>query len=190
MPSLGTYQRAHSLVNMRWFAHVLARLAIAASCTSTAAALDAQADRSKSLSSADSSWGRMMPNSSQSANSITRRYGFPGGTLYIRSRDGRDIVHDGLTRAPRLDEADVRSRQSVMLPMTQPDRQNTPPWWSPIPLHLSCKVLRYMARHTAALRTRSRLCLSIHLLPKQVLQSWRRIPGARDVELWLSFLRR
>jgi hypothetical protein len=132
MPSLGTYQRAYSLVKMRWFAHVLARLAIAASCTSTAAALDAQADRSKSLSSADSSWERMMPNSSQSANSVTRRYSVPGRALYIRSRDGRDIVHDGLTRAPRLDEADVRSRQSVMLPMTQPDRQHTPLWWSPI----------------------------------------------------------
>jgi hypothetical protein len=73
-----------------------------------------------------------MPNSSQSANSVTRRYGVSGRALYIRSRGGRDIVHDGLTRTPSPDEAEVRSCPSVMLPMTQPDRRNTPPWWSPI----------------------------------------------------------
>ena len=132
VPSLGTHQRASSPVKTLWLVHVLARLVIAASCTSSAAALDVRVDRSKPLLSAPSSWERMMSNSSQSANSITRRYSVPGRALYVRSRDGRGIVHDGLTRAPRLDEADVRSCPSAMLRMTQPDRRNTLPWWSPI----------------------------------------------------------
>jgi hypothetical protein len=41
---------------MRWFARVLARLAIAATCTSSAAALDAHNERSKYSSSASSLW--------------------------------------------------------------------------------------------------------------------------------------
>ena len=73
-----------------------------------------------------------MPNSSQSANSVTRRYGVSGRALYIRSRGGRDIVHDGLARTPSPYEEDVRSCPSVMLPTTQPDRRNAPPWWSPM----------------------------------------------------------
>src|SRR5258708_18302246 len=137
---------------MRWFADVLARLAIAASCTSSAAAFDAQVlgaqvlgaqvldaqvlgaqvDRSKSLSSADSSWEQLMPNSSQSANGVTRLYGVAGRGLRVGSRDGRDIVHDGVTRPPRLDEPDVRSCPSVMRPMTQSDHRNAAPWSSPI----------------------------------------------------------
>jgi hypothetical protein len=52
-------------VKKRWLVHVLARLAIAASCTSSSAALDSQVDRSKSLSSADSSLEHLMPNSSK-----------------------------------------------------------------------------------------------------------------------------
>ena len=129
MPSLGTHQRAYSLVKRRWLAHVLSRLAIAASCTSTTAALDAQVDRSKSLSSADSSWEHMMPNSSQSANSVTRLYSVPSRALRVDLPDKSGIVHDGLTRTPRPDGADVRSYPSAM---TRLDRPNTAPWSSPI----------------------------------------------------------
>jgi hypothetical protein len=71
-----------------------------------------------------------MPNSSQ--NRVTRRYGVPGRWLRVDVRGGRDIVHDGLTRALRQDGADMRSCSSVIRPMTQPDRQNTAPWSSSI----------------------------------------------------------
>jgi hypothetical protein len=131
MPSLGTYPRASSLVK-RWSVHMLARLVIAASCTSSAAALDAQVDRSRSLSSAESLWEHLMPNSSESENCVTGLYSVPGRALRVGSRDRRDIVHDGLTRAPKLDGTDMRSRPSVMRPMTQPDRPNTTPWSSSI----------------------------------------------------------
>jgi hypothetical protein len=62
---IGQVSAASSLVKKRWLVHVLARLAIAASCTSSSAALDSQVDRSKSLSSADSSLEHLMPNSSK-----------------------------------------------------------------------------------------------------------------------------
>jgi hypothetical protein len=48
LPSLVAHQRASSLTRVgmvlktRWLVHLLARLAIAATCTSSAAALDAQ----------------------------------------------------------------------------------------------------------------------------------------------------
>ena len=56
VPSLGTQQRASSPVKSRWLVRVLARLVIAASCTSSAAALDAQIERGKCFSSANSLW--------------------------------------------------------------------------------------------------------------------------------------
>jgi hypothetical protein len=46
--SLGARQRASSPVKKRWLVHVLARLVIAASYTSSAAALEVRVDRSKS----------------------------------------------------------------------------------------------------------------------------------------------
>jgi hypothetical protein len=91
-----------------------------------------QADRSKHLSSADSSWEYLMSNSPKSANSVTRLYGVPGRALDVGLRDRRDIVHDGLMRAPRLDGADVRPRPSVMPAMMRPDRQDSASWSSPI----------------------------------------------------------
>ena len=39
----------HSRLTMRWFVHVLARLAIAASCTTSAAALDARVEPANTL---------------------------------------------------------------------------------------------------------------------------------------------
>jgi hypothetical protein len=70
-----------------------------------------------------------MPNSSKSANRVTRLHNIPSRALRGGLRDGRDFVHEGLTRAPRLDGADARLSASAM---TQPDRPNTPPWSSSI----------------------------------------------------------
>ncbi len=70
-----------------------------------------------------------MPNSPKSANRVTRLYSVPSHTLRVDLRDRRDIVHEGLTRAPRLDGVDVRSSSAAM---TQPDGQPTAGPWSAI----------------------------------------------------------
>jgi hypothetical protein len=61
-------------LTMRWLVHVFARLAIAASCTNSAAALDAQVERGKDPSFTSSLWEHHMLNSSQSANTVAGRY--------------------------------------------------------------------------------------------------------------------
>jgi hypothetical protein len=147
-----------------------------------------QVDRSKCPSSADSSWEHLMSNSSKSVNSVTRMYNVPSRALRVDLRDRCGTVHDGLTRAPRLDEAELRSRPSVIPAMTRLDRQNTAPWSSILAFFMEGFAL--YGRHTALLRMHSRRRLSSHLLREQVLQSRRRFPGVRDAELWLSFLSR
>jgi hypothetical protein len=54
--SAGFFANRGVELNMRWLVRVLARLAIAATCTSSAAALDAQVERGKCLLSANSLW--------------------------------------------------------------------------------------------------------------------------------------
>jgi hypothetical protein len=58
----------------------------------------------------------------QSANSMTRLCDVPSRSLRVESRDSCDIRRNGLTRAPGLDEAELRSRLSAML-----NRQNCAP---------------------------------------------------------------
>jgi len=70
-----------------------------------------------------------MPNSSKSANPVTRLYSVPSHALRVDLRDRGDIVHEGLMRATRLDGADVRSSPSAM---TRPDRPTSAPWSSSI----------------------------------------------------------
>jgi hypothetical protein len=88
-----------------------------------------QAGRNRHLSSADSSWEHLVSNSPKSANRVTRLYSVPGRASGVGSRDRRDIVHDGLMRAPGLDRANVRSRLPAV---TRPDRPDSAPWWSSI----------------------------------------------------------
>jgi hypothetical protein len=71
-----------------------------------------------------------MSNSSKSVNSVIRMYNVPSRALRVDLPDICGTVHDGLTRAPRLDEAELRSRLSVVPAMTRLDRQNTAPWSS------------------------------------------------------------
>jgi hypothetical protein len=87
-----------------------------------------QVDCSKYLSSADSSWEHLMSNSSESANSVTRLYRVSSRALRVDLRDRGGIVHEGVTRAPRLDGADVRPYPPAMTPLDPP---NTAPW-SPV----------------------------------------------------------
>jgi hypothetical protein len=78
---------------MRLFAHVVARLAIAATCTNSAAALDANVERGNYPSSASSLWENLMSNSLESMNQATGRDGVSIRELRVDLRDkgGRRI---------------------------------------------------------------------------------------------------
>src|ERR1700756_4378535 len=70
------------------------------------------------------SWEQLMSKSSRTANRVTRLYDLPCRSLSVDPRDRRDIGHDGLKRAPRLDGADVMPARL--------DRQDTTLWPSSI----------------------------------------------------------
>src|ERR1700688_2321980 len=78
-------------------------VAIAATWTSSAAALDAQVERGKYLSSANSLWEPLMLDSSESVNRVVRRYDVPSRDL----RDNSGTKHDKRAQTPRLDFVDV-----------------------------------------------------------------------------------
>jgi hypothetical protein len=69
-----------------------------------------------------------MSKSPQVASRVTRLYDLPSRSLRDNPRDRPNVMHDGLTRAPRLDGTDARSQPAVR----RRDRQDTTPWWSPI----------------------------------------------------------
>lgn len=106
---------------MRWLVHALARLAIAATFTDSAAALDAQVERGECLSSANSLWEHLMLSSSESANGVARRHSIPSRELCFDLRNNSSATHEKM--ASRL--ADVNSPLAVMPLMPRADRQNT-----------------------------------------------------------------
>ena len=97
-------------LKMRWFVHVFARLAVAATWTSSAAALDAQVERGKYLSSANSLWEPLMLDSSESVNRVVRRCDVPSRDL----RDNSGTTHDKRAQTPRLDFVDVNLPPDAM----------------------------------------------------------------------------
>jgi uncharacterized protein YjiS (DUF1127 family) len=103
---------------MRLLAHVLARLAITATCTSSAAALEAQVEHDKYPFS-NSLWEHLMLNSSESVNGGAIRHSVPSRELRFDSRDKRGLAHE-----------DANSLPVVMPATSQADRQNTAPWSS------------------------------------------------------------
>lgn len=73
-----------------------------------------------------------MSKSPQAASRVTRLYDLPSRSLRDNPRDRPNMIHDGLTRAPRLDGRDPRSQPSVTAAVRRRDRQDTTPWSSPI----------------------------------------------------------
>jgi uncharacterized protein YjiS (DUF1127 family) len=115
---------------MRWLVHVLTRLAIAATCTSSAVARDAPAECGKYLSLVNSLREPLMLNSAESANRVARRYNAPSGELRFDLRDKSRATHETRAQAPLVDLADVNSPAAVMPALTRADRQNTASWSS------------------------------------------------------------
>jgi uncharacterized protein YjiS (DUF1127 family) len=113
---------------MRWLVHALARLAIAATFTNSAAALDAQVERGKCPSSANSLWEHLMLGSSESANGVARRHNVPSREFRFDLRDNSGATRETRAQTPRLDLADVNSPLAVMPAMTRGDRQDTAVW--------------------------------------------------------------
>src|ERR1700747_3933623 len=65
-----------------------------------------------------------MSNSPHTRSGVARLYDLRSRSLRVDPRDRRDIGHEGLKRAPRLDGADVMPARL--------DRQDTTPWPSSI----------------------------------------------------------
>lgn len=108
-------------LTMRWFVHVLARLAVTATCTSSAAALDAQIEHREYSSFTASLWEHLMLHSSKSVNGAARRYIVPGNELHFDARNRRGIAHEQLTQAPRSQGPGANSLPPVMPAMTLAD---------------------------------------------------------------------
>ena len=98
---------------MRWFVHVLARLAIAASCTSSAAALDAQVGHGRYPSFTGSLWEHLMLNSSESSNGVIRRYSDRGqefereikkAVTALREFDDRTLRDMGIPHRSQIEQ--------------------------------------------------------------------------------------
>jgi hypothetical protein len=124
-------------LTMRLFAHVLARLAIAATCTNSAAALDAGIERANYPCSPSSLWENLMSNSLESMNQATGRNGVSIRELRLDLRDkgSRDrcgIVCVESVRAPRCEETEPDSPPAVMPTTTRADA----PWSSALALFL------------------------------------------------------
>jgi hypothetical protein len=73
-----------------------------------------------------------MSKSPPAASRVTRLYDLPSRSLRDNPRDRPGMMHDGLTRAPRLDGTDARSQPSVVAAVRRRDRQDTSPWSSSI----------------------------------------------------------
>ena len=126
-PSAGSFasrvRRVFEL-NMRWRVHVLARLAIAAACTNSAAALDARVDRGESPSSTNSLWEHLMSNSPQLANRTAIRDNGQGRELHLEAYEKTGAARENPAQALRLDPREMSSGPSIMPAATPADHEN------------------------------------------------------------------
>ena len=117
-------------LNMRWCVHVLGRLAIAATCTNSAAAPEARVDRGEYLSSAYSMWEHIMSNSPQSANRMATRYTGQGRELRLEAREKTCVARDNPAQALQFDPGETVSSRSIMPAVMRADHEDAGPWSS------------------------------------------------------------
>jgi uncharacterized protein YjiS (DUF1127 family) len=110
---------------MRWCVHVLGRLAIAATCTNSAAAPEAHVDRGEYLSSAYSMWEHIMSNSAESANRMATRYNGQGRELRLEAREKTCAAREYPAQRLRLDSLEMSPQPSAMPVMKRLDRGDT-----------------------------------------------------------------
>jgi uncharacterized protein YjiS (DUF1127 family) len=105
-------------------------LAIAATCTNSAAALDARVDRGEYPSSAYSLWEHIMSNSPESANRTAMRYNGQGRELRLEAREKTCAARENPAQALQLDLGETVSSPSMMPAVTRADHENAAPWSS------------------------------------------------------------
>jgi len=110
---------------MRWCVHVLGRLAIAATCTNSAAAPEAYVDRGEYLSSAYSMWEHIMSNSAESANRMATRYNGQGREFRLGAREKTCAAREYPAHSLRLDSLEMSPQPSAMPVMNRLDRGDT-----------------------------------------------------------------
>ena len=115
---------------MRWCVHVLGRLAIAATCTNSAAAPEARVDRGEYLSSAYSMWEHIMSNSAQSANRMATRYTGQARELRLEAREKTCAARDNPAQALQFDPGETVSSPSIMPAVMRADHEDAGPWSS------------------------------------------------------------
>jgi uncharacterized protein YjiS (DUF1127 family) len=103
---------------------------VAATCTNSAAALDAHVDRGEYPSSAYSLWEHSMLNSPESANRTAMRYNGQGRELRLEAREKTCAARENPAQALQLDLAETVSSPSMMPAVTRADHENAAPWSS------------------------------------------------------------
>jgi hypothetical protein len=115
---------------MHWLVHVLARLAITATCTDSVAALNARLEPPKHPSFTNSLSERLMLNSSKSVNDAVRRRGVPELGLRIEARTDLHIASEESMQAARSCAADANPLVAAAPVMTWADTSLRSVLWS------------------------------------------------------------
>jgi uncharacterized protein YjiS (DUF1127 family) len=110
---------------MRWCVHLLGRLAIAATCTNSAAALEAHVDRGEYPFSAYSMLEHIMSNSPELANTMATRYNGQGRELHLEAREKTCAARENPAQRLRLDSLEMSPQPSAMPVMKRLDRGDT-----------------------------------------------------------------
>jgi uncharacterized protein YjiS (DUF1127 family) len=115
---------------MRWCVHVLGRLAIAATCTNSTAALEAHVNRGEYPFSAYSLWEHIMSNSPEPANRMAIRYNGQGRELRLQAPEKTCAARDNPAQALQFDSGETVSSPSIMPAVTRADHEDAGPWSS------------------------------------------------------------
>lgn len=130
---------------MRWCAHVLGRLAIAATCTNSTAGLEAPVNRGEYPFSAYSLWEDIMSNSPEPANTIAIRYTGQHRELGLAAPEKTCAARDNRAQALQFGPGKAVSSPSMMLAVTRADHENGTLWSS-----MFASFVRAFALHAAS----------------------------------------
>jgi uncharacterized protein YjiS (DUF1127 family) len=119
-------------LKMRWYAHVLGWLAIAATCTNSTAGLEAQVNRGDYPFSAYRQWEDTMSNSPEPANTMAIRYSGPGREVGLAAPapEKTCTARGNPAQALQFGPGTTVSSPSIMLAVTRADHENAALWSS------------------------------------------------------------
>jgi uncharacterized protein YjiS (DUF1127 family) len=132
-------------LKMRWCAHVLGRLAIAATCTNSTAGLEAPVNRGEYPFSAYSLWEHIMSNSPQSANIVAIRYSGEDREPGLAAPEKTCAARGNPAQALQFGPGKTVSSPSIMLVVTRTDHEDEALWSS-----MFASFVRAFALHGAS----------------------------------------